>query len=155
MARRNRIASCAEGRDGRINRRIDPLVEVVACEAVASQTIDRISRNGRRHYSNTALIELTPDLEQHFRRGVVDVIDTSNVENETMYRVFRSGDETKNLFDEKASICVKQIRFKTVDNDAGCRELVRSYRDGAPTSFAILYEDASPWTIGVANLIDQ
>src|SRR5215472_4394205 len=155
MARRSRIASCAEGGDGRINRRIDSLLEVVTCEAVTSQTIDRISRNGRRKYSNTTPIELAPDLEQHLSRRVVDVIDTSNVENETMDGFCRGGDETKNLFDEKASICIEQIRFKAVDNDAGCREFVRSCRHGTPACFAILYEDASPWTIGVANLIDQ
>ena len=114
MARRSRIASCAEGGDGRINRRIDPLLEVVTREAVTSQTIDRVSRNGRRKYSNTTLIELAPDLEQHLSRRVVDVIDTSNVENETMDGFCRGGDETKNLFDEKASIVksgVKDVRF--------------------------------------------
>src|SRR5262249_51158372 len=128
-----------KGRDGCINCRIDPLVEIIACEAVTSQTIDRINRNGRRNYSNTALIEPRPYLEQHFGRRVVDVIDTSNVENETMYGFFRSGDETKNLFDEKAGIRVKQIRFKSVDNDAGRSKLVRSCRHGTPARFTILY----------------
>src|SRR6516225_11961262 len=101
LCRCHRIASCAKGRNGRINRRIDPLVQIVAAEAVASQIIDRISRNGRRHHGNSALIELTPRLEQHFGRRVVHIIDTSNVENETMYGCFRSTDEAKNLFNEK------------------------------------------------------
>jgi hypothetical protein len=30
-----------------------------------------------------------------------------------------SGDEAKKLFDEKVGICIKQVRFKTIDNDAG------------------------------------
>jgi len=104
---RDGITSCAKGRDSRINRRIDPLVEIIAGQAVTSQIIDRISRDGRRNYGNTALIEFTSHLEQHFGRRVVDIIDTSKVENETLDRFFRSGDEAKNLFDEKVGICIK------------------------------------------------
>src|SRR6516165_11948107 len=133
----NRTTSSAKGRDGRVNRQIDPLVEIVAGEAITAQTIDRISRNGRRNYGNTALIELTSHLERHFGRGVVNVINTSNVENETMYGFFCSGYETKNLFDEKVGICIKQIGFKTVDNDAERRELVRNCWHGTPMCFAI------------------
>src|SRR5215469_3912602 len=155
MARHGRIASCAEGRDGCINCRIDPLVEIVACEAVTSQAIDRVGRNSCRKYCNTTLIELAPHLEQHLSRRVVDVIDTSNVQNETVYGFCRSGDETKNLFDEKAGICVEQIRFKPVDNDARRGKLVWRCGYGTPARFTILYEDAGPWTVGVTNLIDQ
>src|SRR5262249_19430529 len=50
---------------------------------------------------------------------------------------------------------VKQIRFKAVDNYARRCESVRSCWHGRPASFAILYQNTGPWTVGVANLIDQ
>src|SRR6516165_7155543 len=118
MARRSRLAPCAEGRDCRVNRRIDSVVEIVGCNAITSQMSDSVSRNGYRDYSHTAPIELTSSLKEHFGRRVVHIIDTSNVENQTMDGLFRGGDEVKNLLDEKAGICVKQIRFKAVDNYA-------------------------------------
>jgi hypothetical protein len=66
---RGRIASCAKGRGGRINRRIDSLVEIVPREAETSQIIDRIAETAAD--GNTALIELTPHLEQQFGWRVV------------------------------------------------------------------------------------
>src|SRR6516164_9829603 len=152
LCQRHRIASCAKGCDGPINRRINFFI---ACKAVTSQIIDRISRNGDGNHGNTKLGKFTLYLEQHFGRRVVDVIDTSNVENKTMDGFCRSGDESKNFFDEKASVCVKQIRFKTVDNYARRCELVWRRWHGTPARFAILYQNAGPWLVGVANLIDQ
>src|SRR6516164_8016431 len=105
--RRYRIASCAKGCDGLINRRINLFI---ACKAVTSQIIDRVRRNSHRNHGTTKLGKFTPYLEQHFGRRVVDIIYTSNVEDKTMDRFFRSGDEAKNLFDEKAGVCVKQVR---------------------------------------------
>src|SRR6516165_8500243 len=99
LSQRHRIASCPKGCDGLINRRINLFI---ACKAVTSQIIDRISRNGYRNHGNIKLGKFAPYLEQHFGRRVVDIIDTGNVENKTMYGRFRGGDEAKNLFDEKA-----------------------------------------------------
>src|SRR6516165_3360287 len=113
LCQRRRIASCAKGCDGLINR---PINLFIARKAVTSQVIDRISRNGHRNHGNTKLGKFTPYLEQHFGRRVVDIIDTRNVENKTMDGFRCSCDKAKNLFDEKAGVCVKQVRFKAVDN---------------------------------------
>ena len=99
MARRSRIVSCAKGHNGCINRRIDSVVEIVGCNAITSQMSDCVCRNGYRDYSHTAPIELTSSLKEHFGRRVVHIIDTSDVENQTMNGLFRSGDEVKNLLD--------------------------------------------------------